>query len=583
MAKTLWFLMFKKTKSIASITFNLLVLLAIIICLVPLLPALLGLFSSAFAYLPALGLRQVSLLGFEQLIEWPGLINSILLSLFITFASTFLAALFSFAILQSMWQRKSWKLIESLLSPILALPHVAFAIGFVFLFSPSGLLVRFVDLLTGDNSNTVWSLVHDQYGLGLIAALTLKEIPFVLLMSVALLKQLNLNQTFNTAQTLGYSTKQIWQKIIFAQWLVKIRFSLFAIAAYSLSVVDIALIIGPTKPYPLAVLVWQWFNDGNINHYTTASAGALLLLLLAVFSLLMVRCFEWFFVEKCRSWLSSGRYSFPLPGALAVTLCYGLSLLILPVLLLWSVAFRWPFPLLLPSSWSFDYWLDELPYFTQYINNSLLIALISATLALGFAILIHEFNERRTRSKNSLFVPELLIALPMLAPQISLLFGLQIATILVPQSHYYLWVIWAHIIFAFPYIYLALNGAYKSYDKRLDKVALSLGLKPFKVWWKIKRPLLMPAILIAWAVGISVSLAQYLPTLMLGAGRITTITTEAVALASGQQRRLSAIYALLQTLLPFIFYLFAIVVSRYYIVDNINDKNQQKTVRNRSL
>jgi putative thiamine transport system permease protein len=564
-----------KSTTLSSITFNLLVILTILVCFIPLIPALLGLLSSAFAYLPTLGLTQLSLVGFEQLLQWPGLINSILLTLFITFASTFLAAILSFAIIQSLWQSKNWKWIESLLAPILALPHVTFAIGFVFLFSPSGLLSRLMAMLSNDISNSGWSLIHDQYGLGLIAVLTLKEIPFILLMSLALLKQLNLKQTFYSAYSLGYSSRETWQKIIFPQWLVKIRFSLFAVAAYSLAVVDIALIIGPTKPYPLAVLVWQWFNHADITHYTTASAGALLLMLLAIISMAIVKLVEWLVVVKWRTWLSNGRYSLALPGSLSVTTCYLLSLLIIPILLLWSVAFRWPFPALLPTDWSFNYWLDEFSYVMEYINNSVFIALISASIALLFAIIIHEFNVRRSRRKNAVYIPELLIAVPMLAPQISLLFGLQITSLLIPSTHYFMWVVWAHILFTFPYIYLALNGAYKSYDKRLDNVALSLGMQPLKVWWKIKRPQLMPALLLAWAVGMSVSLAQYLPTLMLSAGRIATVTTEAVALASGQQRRLSAIYALLQTLLPFIFFLFAVTLSRYYTKRN----NQQTTSR----
>jgi len=560
--------MFKSPFSSASSSFNTMLLLAIIICFAPLLPALLGLLSAAFAYFPALGLNEFSLLAFKQLILWPGLLDSVLLSLFITLVSTFLAALLSFSILQSMWQSKHWKWIESLLAPILGLPHVAFAIGFVFLFSPSGLFSRFVVLIMGESNAETWSLVHDQYGLGLIILLTLKEIPFILLMSLSLLKQLNLKQTFQTAHSLGYSTQQCWQKIIFVQWLVKIRFSLFAVATYGLSVVDVALIIGPTKPYPLAVLVWQWFNHADLSHYSIAGAGALLLLILAIFTLLCIRVIEWLVTCKWRSWLSSGRYCLPLPGRLTVYICYIVSLLIIPILILWSLTFRWPFPALFPRVWSFSYWSDELTYMSEYINNSVGIALISASLALLFAIIIHEFNSRRTRGRYGFYIPDILIALPMLAPQLSLLFGLQITTLLVPKPYYYLWVIWAHVVFAFPYIYLALNGAYKSYDKRLDMVALSLGMQPFKVWWTIKRPQIMPAILIAWAVGMSVSLAQYLPTIMLGAGRIVTITTEAVALASGQQRRTSAIYALMQTLLPFMFFLFAVVVGRYYSIKN---------------
>ncbi len=44
--------------------------------------------------------------------------------------------------------------------------------------------------------------------------------------------------------------------------------------------------------------------------------------------------------------------------------------------------------------------------------------------------------------------------------------------------------------------------------------------------------MIRPALL-AFATGFSVSMAQYMPTLWLGAGRFTTLTTEAVALSSG--------------------------------------------------
>ncbi len=62
--------------------------------------------------------------------------------------------------------------------------------------------------------------------------------------------------------------------------------------------------------------------------------------------------------------------------------------------------------------------------------------------------------------------------------------------------------------------------------------------------------MLRPA-LIAFAVGFSVSIAQYMPTLWLGAGRFPTLTTEAVALSSGSNGILAA-RALWQLLLPLI-------------------------------
>jgi putative thiamine transport system permease protein len=55
-------------------------------------------------------------------------------------------------------------------------------------------------------------------------------------------------------------------------------------------------------------------------------------------------------------------------------------------------------------------------------------------------------------------------------------------------------------------------------------------------------------------VGFAVSVAQYLPTLYVGAGRFATVTTEAVTLASGGQRSLMAAFAWLQWLLPVVLF-----------------------------
>ena len=87
-------------------------------------------------------------------------------------------------------------------------------------------------------------------------------------------------------------------------------------------------------------------------------------------------------------------------------------------------------------------------------------------------------------------------------------------------------------------------------------------------------PILLPAISFAWAIGASVSLTQYLPTLMLGAGRIQTITTEAVAASSGHDRRIMAIYALFQMALPFIFFVVALTINHLTQRSNASNPTQ---------
>ncbi|NBV61098.1 MAG: ABC transporter permease, partial [Rhodobacteraceae bacterium] len=67
--------------------------------------------------------------------------------------------------------------------------------------------------------------------------------------------------------------------------------------------------------------------------------------------------------------------------------------------------------------------------------------------------------------------------------------------------------------------------------------------------WRLRLPMLLAPVLAAVAVGIAVSVGQYLPSLMIGGGRVSTLTTEAVALASGGDRRAIGVWALLQTAL----------------------------------
>jgi putative thiamine transport system permease protein len=60
----------------------------------------------------------------------------------------------------------------------------------------------------------------------------------------------------------------------------------------------------------------------------------------------------------------------------------------------------------------------------------------------------------------------------------------------------------------------------------------------------------------------AVSIGQYLPTLLAGGGRVETVTTAAVALSSGGDRRLVGAYALLQAVLPFLGFALALAVPR---------------------
>ncbi|MFL7024716.1 ABC transporter permease [Enterovibrio norvegicus] len=536
-------------------------LIIAVCCFLPTLPGLLGVLVSSLGYVPPLGMHQFGLTGFAMVFEWEGVWQSICMTVYCAIASSYLACLITFAILQASWGTRFWRQVEISLSPLLAMPHVAFAIGFAFLFAPTGMGPRLLSLVGYDaNAQTVNDLallVKDPYALGLILMLAMKEVPFLLLMSISVLRQLKVEQSEKVSASLGYSKAQTWWKCVFPQWLAKLRFPMLAVMAYSLSVVDVALIIGPTNPPTFAVLVWQWFNDPDLALLPRAAAGAVVLFVIAIVMIAFARLVEWAVTKGFREWQFSGRSGYSLPGKSVFSAILFISVVMVPLMVIWSIAQRWRFPDLLPSRCSLRFWEYEWDSILGTVSQSLLIALITASVALGFALVAHEY-----RLRHKLQVPGYIIAIPMLIPQLSVLFGMQVATLYLSSGAHFFWVCWAHVFFAFPYVYLSLDGPWRSYDEGLTRVALSLGKSPLRVWLKIKMPILLPAIVFAWAIGISVSLAQYLPTLVLGAGRISTITTEAVALSSGYDRRVTAIYAIWQALLPLVFFSFAILVSR---------------------
>lgn len=489
-----------------------------------------------------------------------GLWHSMGLSLWVAGAST-LGALFFTALLLARGEGRPWmRWLRRLLSPLLALPHVAFAIGVAFLLAPSGWLLRLISpALTGFDLPPDWQTLRDPWGLGLILALILKETPFLLLMALSALDPARVSRQQWLGQTMGFSGSQIWWRLLLPALWPALRLPLYAVAAYGLGVVDLALLLGPDAPAPLAVRLWLWYQDPDLQWRGASASGALLLLALNLLLLAALRLLEWSHgtLGKAR-WLD-GRRSLPSPWPERLTragvwVLLAINLLVLASLLLWSLARRWSFPALWPSEWSGHHWLELLPTLGPLLWQSLWLALLCAGLSLLLAVLALEAQQGR-RPHHSQW-PLWLICLPLLLPQASLLFGLrlQIDWLGGVDGIGPGWVLWSQLLFVFPYVYLCLHGPYRQFDDRLTRAALSLGASPWRAWWQVKGPLLARPLLFSFGVGAAVSLAQYLPTLLFGAGRVVTITTEAVAIGSGLNRRLAGLYGLLQLLLPLFIY-----------------------------
>ena len=438
------------------------------------------------------------------------------------------------------------------LPPLLATPHAAMAIAVTLWIAPTGWLFRLSSpWLTGFDSPPPWATTQDTWGIGLILVLWLKELPFLCWVAATQLHRDDVRRRWHAeyavALTMGRSPQSAFAEVVWPQLARLMRWPLVAVLAYNMTVVDVALIIGPTAPPTLAVLAWEWLRDADLalNHQGVAAAWLLAALLIAISAVL------WATVTRVVTGFPN-RQAIGL-GWVTLFLVYALAWL---ALFVGSVSGLWPFPDVWPDHWQANDWLrvtDNL----DSVWTTVGLGTLSATLTLLWLV---AWLECAPQNWQAVMRPVLLA--PMVLPPLLWVFGLYQVALWGHWEGAWPGMVVAHAVMAMPYALLALESVYKASDRRLQSVALSLGRHPMTYLLVVKWPLLKRALWSAWAIAFAVSVAQFLPTLYIGAGRFVTVTTEAVAQSAAGQRGLMSAYALLQTVLPLLVFAIAVMMGR---------------------
>jgi putative thiamine transport system permease protein len=540
--------------------------LTLVVMLGPVLAGFAGTLAPALGYLPALGGTSVGLEPFRDLLAWPGFWPAARLSVTTGLLATGISLLIV-ALVCASWQgTRAFDAMERVLSPLLSIPHAAAAFGIAFLIAPSGWVARaFSPWLTGWARPPDLLIAQDPAGFALVAGLVAKEVPFLLLMTIAALGQTQPTQSRVVAQALGYGRASAWLKTVFPRVYPQIRLPVYAVLAYSMSVVDVAMILGPTTPATLSVQIVQWTNDPDLALRFRAAAGAVVQFGLVVGALgfwrlgeiVAKRLGEWWI---CRG--GRGRADGPLRvvGLGAAGIAAGAVTFGLAGLAVWSVAGFWSFPDLLPDGFTWRTWSRHGDGLWAPAVETMAIAGAATLISLLLVLASLEAEQRYgiKPSTRSLW----LLYTPLLMPQVAFLTGLQGLALELGVEGGRVAVILAHTVFVLPYVFLSLADPFRAWDQRYRVVANALGAGPDRVLWTVRLPMLLRPALIAAAVGFAVSVGQYLPTLLIGGGRVQTLTTEAVALASGGDRRVIGLYALGQTVAAFVAFAAALAIPR---------------------
>jgi len=508
--------------------------------------------------------------AFLTLLSTPGIATSAITSLVSGLLTPAISLAIVFLFLAATQGNRIGNAIAKLSAPVLAIPHAAAAFALALLLAPSGVASRVIASLLGWDLPPDYLFINDPNGLALILGLVLKEAPFLLLISLAALPSLGAPRRVALARTLGYKPTTAWLLTVAPVLYPLVRLPLFAVIVFASSAVDVALILGPSLPPTLSVRLLEWFVAPEIESRQLASAAALLQLVVSLSALGIWLLFERVVARafaplaaRGASRLSARRVTYDTAltalGNALLPLSLAFILMGIGALMLTSVGTEWRYPALVPTVWSTQQWTSALSEWRAPLFNATMIALLSVTAALALSLFTLEAQARSSVSTARIAT---FLYLPLLVPQVVFISGIAVLAerALLPPS--LTLVAAGHFLFVLPYVYLTLQGGYARFDTRWLMLAKTLGASNTVCFWRIRLPLLSSQLVTAVMLGLAISLSLYLPTQILGAGRIPTLTTEAIALVSSGNRSTIGTWALLQSALPTLCFMLALVLPR---------------------
>lgn len=190
--------------------------------------------------------------------------------------------------------------INLLLQIPLSVPHLAMAGALITVIAPSGLLARAVYALNliGQPADFP-ALINDRYGAGIVLAYVLKEVPFIALMTLALLARLG-DEYEQVARVLGASAWQRFRYVTLPLVAPAVISSSLMVFAFIFGAFEVPFLLGRPFPAMLSVVAQQRYLDVNL----AARPGAIAL---AVISTLLTAALAWGYLRLSRALLGLDR------------------------------------------------------------------------------------------------------------------------------------------------------------------------------------------------------------------------------------------------------------------------------------
>lgn len=219
-------------------------------------------------------------------------------------------------------------------------------------------------------------------------------------------------------------------------------------------------------------------------------------------------------------------------------------LLPMALLLIWSVTARWPWPNLLPESWSLRT-VRELFFGSQKLPKLLFSSITLAGATAFLSTLIALLTARATAFYD--FPGRRLVRfmglLPLLIPGTVFAIGIHLALLRLHLADTVVGVLLVHLVCALPYSITIMEDVTAAHGDALEQQAAVLGAPPLRAFCTASLPALLPGILSSVSMAFILSYSQYFTTLIVGGGRVKTLSLVLVPYIQSGDRSLAAVYS----------------------------------------
>lgn len=164
----------------------------------------------------------------------------------------------------------------------LAFPHLVWAVALSLLLAQSGLLARLAAALGLIDAPAQFPvLVRDRYGLGIILHYVSKEIPFLVLIVLAVLRTQGAQYDL-VAENLGASPWQRLRYVTLPLVLPALAAGTALVFAFSFGAYEVPALLGVRYPRTLAVLALEFFVNPDLNRRAEGMAISLIISLVTL-------------------------------------------------------------------------------------------------------------------------------------------------------------------------------------------------------------------------------------------------------------------------------------------------------------